>query len=933
MSGLFRSEDMTYVRLIMNDDSAYDTVRELGKFKFLHVLDLSAEHLASQGAAPAVAASTDSSYTYFKKRVALCQFWERKLQTFREAFQQYRIALPDVLDPDAVQVEDVRCADVVEDCRAFLEPIESSLAKNVMFRRQHKQLINGYVEYLNVLKFNASNPFNSAHSVADFGGVHMGSSWEDERKDEERGYQRAPASDRAQFTSTICGVLPGDKIIAFERLLFRVSRGNAFSHFFEIPHPIEDPATDEPVKKHVFAVTFMGEQLARRISRIVAHNGGTEYPIPNNPLEIQRLTQDIQSKLTDAAAVLARTDAEVSELLSTLAVDPATAGQLGRPASSPYYNWLQALQKERHICDTLKKCSQESSQSKMMTMEGWCPSDKLEELKQALHAAVRQTQAKQAALQVFDHPPNHATPPTYFKTNKFTSSFQGIVDTYGVPRYKEVNPGLFTIISFPFLFGIMYGDIGHGTLLFLFALYLLYNEKKFLDQERRGTLGEIPSMVFGGRYLLVMMGAFALYAGTIYNDLFSCPTNVFGSRWDLPPLINGTIDTASVDDFRGQPYPYGVDPSWYHTTNELAFFNSMKMKLAVTLGVTQMVFGIALGAMNDIYFKDWMALIFEFTPRLVFILCTFGYMVFIIILKMCTSWGEGTSPPLLIQTMIQMFLSPGSVSKEDQLYEGQGVIQAILLLAAVFSVPIMLFPIPCITNSRNKAYLRRHGLHRQSPDDLIGAGTDIPMQEVGLGAASPVHVSHAALQERLISDSDAMSADDHVLRRSSVSAQVIDDRGEQKDELSVVSALVLQSDSAGDDAGHGEHALGPDYDFQGHLIVQGIHTIEFVLGTVSNTASYLRLWALSLAHAELSSVFWDKMIMQYGVTASNPVMGFVGFAVWAMATFAVLLAMDVLECFLHALRLHWVEFQNKFFHADGYAFQPFSFDHLESESS
>ena len=112
-----------------------------------------------------------------------------------------------------------------------------------------------------------------------------------------------------------------------------------------------------------------------------------------------------------------------------------------------------------------------------------------------------------------------------------------------------------------------------------------------------------------------------------------------------------------------------------------------------------------------------------------------------------------------------------------------------------------------------------------------------------------------------------------------------------------------------------------DEGFMEIMIHQVIETIEFVLGCISNTASYLRLWALSLAHSQLAKVFYDRALVP-GFESGSILMMFIGFFVFIGATFGVLMVMDVMECFLHTLRLHWVEFMSKFYKGDGLKFTP-----------
>lgn len=53
---------------------------------------------------------------------------------------------------------------------------------------------------------------------------------------------------------------------------------------------------------------------------------------------------------------------------------------------------------------------------------------------------------------------------------------------YSFARYQEANPAVYTVITFPFLFAVMFGDWGHGLCLLIGALILIAQERKLASQ-------------------------------------------------------------------------------------------------------------------------------------------------------------------------------------------------------------------------------------------------------------------------------------------------------------------------------------------------------------------------------------------------------------------------------------------------------------------
>lgn len=355
----------------------------------------------------------------------------------------------------------------------------------------------------------------------------------------------------ANFKEVI-GIVSRKEALLLKRLIFRVTKGNSFMLFEDFSHEQED--------HQLFVLWFRDSDILKsKIGRIMENFKVMELDVPSERSILQAKHQQICKEVADNETLLRLTkeklEEHITELLNEVYQDSPSLLVI-----------LKALNEVFHeLFSTGSKFRPEKS---IIVAYAWVQSSKLEGMKAHMQRS-HVCELRELDLK--------ANPPTYFATNEFTEAFQLIVNTYGTPRYKEVNPGLFAIVLFPFLFGVMFGDAGHGGLLFLFGIFLL----------NAGNVEALAGFA-KARYLLVFLGGFAFYCGFVYNEFFSIPMEIFGSCYPVHGVISKHHSIKKASDCN---YKFGIDPIWAVSSNELSFVNSLKMKISVLIGVTQMVFG------------------------------------------------------------------------------------------------------------------------------------------------------------------------------------------------------------------------------------------------------------------------------------------------------------------------------------------------------
>jgi V/A-type H+-transporting ATPase subunit I len=152
---------------------------------------------------------------------------------------------------------------------------------------------------------------------------------------------------------------------------------------------------------------------------------------------------------------------------------------------------------------------------------GWTPSESLD--------ALAATLAPHGAAAVRLSPPRGSQPPTSLRATSSTAAFQPLVNTYGTVPYADLNPSALAGAAYVVMFGMMFGDVGHGALLLALGVVLAWPP--------RGLFVGLRKYRWASPFV-IGAGISSIGFGFAFGEAFG-PTGLVPTLW-LRPLDHAT---------------------------------------------------------------------------------------------------------------------------------------------------------------------------------------------------------------------------------------------------------------------------------------------------------------------------------------------------------------------------------------------------------
>ena len=283
-----------------------------------------------------------------------------------------------------------------------------------------------------------------------------------------------------------------------------------------VPLILDHCVSNEEVDFVCFAVANKHRPEIERILKI--HHGDLfQFPM-DLPYDINQASKIVNTRLKE-------TNKREEHLISQLK-------KIGDENQENFAVWTET---NANILAMLEAKRQILQTGRLAVVKGFVPKDGYSNLSEKINNNLT---GKALVLQNGFAPEDD--PPTKVKHNRFVRPFEEITQLYGLPHYDELDPTLLLAITFPLIFGLMFGDIGHGLVLLVGGASIGFLIKK----------GQTIKNVC---WILASCGIGSIVAGAMFGEFFG--VKLFEPLWFSPfenvlsflifSLIVGVIQIAS----------------------------------------------------------------------------------------------------------------------------------------------------------------------------------------------------------------------------------------------------------------------------------------------------------------------------------------------------------------------------------------------------